>query len=51
MVGKLLNGAKAATFPVERATAFDLVINLKTAASLGITIPPALVLRANRIVE
>lgn len=51
IVGKLLNGANAATFPVERATVFDLVINLKTATSLGIRIPPALVLRANRIFE
>jgi putative ABC transport system substrate-binding protein len=50
-VDKILRGATPSAIPVEQASIFDLVINLKTANALGLKIPQSLLLRANEVIQ
>jgi putative tryptophan/tyrosine transport system substrate-binding protein len=50
-VDKILKGRKPADLPIEQATRFEIILNLKTAKTLGFDVPPAMSARANQVIE
>jgi putative tryptophan/tyrosine transport system substrate-binding protein len=51
LVSNILRGARPEELPIEQPDRFDLVVNLKTADALGVTVPPALLVQANKVIE